>query len=214
MPTPPSSPDLFHIVHISRLASIISTGQLLSDRKVVAQNLTGVQIGFQSIKSRRAIAALKSYPSIHVGDCVPFYFCPRSVMLYVIHKKNHQLTYQAGQDEIIHLRLDMHNCISWADKNNLKWVFTDSNAGNTYFTEYNNLVDLNKINWPAVNARTWGAPATKEGKQAEFLIEDHVDFNNVIEIGVYNGLTCTKVHSALRGTPYSPIVNIKINWYY
>ncbi|MYI72542.1 MAG: DUF4433 domain-containing protein, partial [Synechococcus sp. SB0673_bin_10] len=29
---------------------------------------------------------MKCRPVLNVGDCVPFHFCPCSVMLYVIHK--------------------------------------------------------------------------------------------------------------------------------
>ncbi|MFN8587276.1 MAG: DarT ssDNA thymidine ADP-ribosyltransferase family protein [Candidatus Eisenbacteria bacterium] len=41
---------------------------------------------------------LASYPDLFVGDCVPFYFCPRSVMLYLIYRGNHgaDLSWRAG----------------------------------------------------------------------------------------------------------------------
>jgi CxxC-x17-CxxC domain-containing protein len=35
------------------------------------------------IKERRLKLPLSSHFNLFVGDCVPFYFCPRSVMLYV-----------------------------------------------------------------------------------------------------------------------------------
>ena len=156
--------NLFHIVHVSRLPSIISRGKLLSDKLVKSQGITGTQIGNQIIKDKRATKQLSSYPKLCVGDCVPFYFCPRSIMLYVISKKNNPyLTYIGGQDEIIHLRLDMDSCIDWADQNGLKWVFTDSNAGNGYFNDYNQLCKLNQINWTAVHARQWQPQLIKDG---------------------------------------------------
>lgn len=41
---------------------------------------------------------LGSHPDLHVGDCVPFYFYPRPVILYLFHKGNHpDLEYQGGQ---------------------------------------------------------------------------------------------------------------------
>ena len=40
-----------------------------------------------------------------MGDCVPFYSCPRSVVLFVIQRANHQeLTYQGGQGPIVRKR--------------------------------------------------------------------------------------------------------------
>jgi len=44
-----------------------------------------------------------------VGDCVPFYFCPRSVMLYLIYQGNHpDLQYHGGQDLVLHLEADLY----------------------------------------------------------------------------------------------------------
>lgn len=47
---------------------------------------------------RLASIAADGFLWCDVGDCVPFYFCPRSVMLYVIRKGVHQgLACQDGQ---------------------------------------------------------------------------------------------------------------------
>ena len=59
----------------------------------------GTAIGMNSIKQRRLNSTLNSYPNLRIGDCVPFYFCPRSIMLYLIHQANHpELRYRGGQD--------------------------------------------------------------------------------------------------------------------
>ena len=51
-----------------------------------------------SIKQRRLNSTLNSYPNLRVGDCVPFYFCPRSIMLYLIHQANHpEYAIEAGK---------------------------------------------------------------------------------------------------------------------
>ncbi len=50
------------------------------------------------VVSRRRRLPVPCHPGTWVGDYVPFYFCPRSVMLYVISRKNHpSLTYRGGQ---------------------------------------------------------------------------------------------------------------------
>ena len=59
---------------------------------------------------------INSHPSLCVGDCVPFYFCPRSVMLYVISMRNHaELSYQGGQEPIVHLEADLYDVVAWAN---------------------------------------------------------------------------------------------------
>jgi len=76
----------------------------------------GTTIGMTAIKTRRLSLPLESHPDLHVGDCVPFYFCPRSVMLYLIHQANHpDLSYRGGQGSIIHLEADLHETVARAD---------------------------------------------------------------------------------------------------
>ena len=51
---------------------------------------------------------------------MPFYFCPRSVMLYLIHKANHpELDYHGGQGAILHLESDLNTVIAWANNKNV-----------------------------------------------------------------------------------------------
>jgi hypothetical protein len=76
---------------------------------------TTFAIGMEHIKERRLTKRLYSYPDLTVGQCVPFYFCPRSVMLYTLHQQDHKdLSYREGQTWIIHLEADMNGAITWA----------------------------------------------------------------------------------------------------
>jgi hypothetical protein len=116
-------------------------------------------------------------PGLHVGECVPFYWCPRSVMLFLIHRDNDpDLTYHGGQQPILHLEADLLGTVEWALQHAKRWAFTLSNAGSNYFENRCDLRQLTEVNWDAVSARKWsgrGVPAAvKEGKQAEFPIED------------------------------------------
>ena len=86
----PANPKIFHICHVDRLRSIIVEGGLLCDAEIAERPPLGTTIGMTSIKQRRLCLPLYSRPGLHVGNCVPFYFCPRSIMLYVIHRANHE----------------------------------------------------------------------------------------------------------------------------
>ncbi len=130
----PAKPKIYHIVHVDRLAAIIADGGLWCDRDVVQCNRPGTPIGMADIKRRRLHNPLNSRPGLHVGDCAPFYFCPRSVMLYMIYMANHsRLTYRGGQNPIIHLEADLRRTVAWAEIHNQRWAFTLSNAGAHYF---------------------------------------------------------------------------------
>ena len=187
MTTPvPDQPKIYHIVHVDRLPSIIKDGRIWCDAKMVQRSGTGTSIGMSNIKQRRLLYTLTNYPDLHVGDCAQFYFCPRSVMLYVIYKQNNpDLDSRGGQGPIVHLEADLHQVVAWADARKRRWAFTSSNAGSNYFADYRDLSELDKLNWDAIQANTW-VGQKKEGKQAEFLIKQSFPWRMVSRIGVHS----------------------------
>lgn len=211
------SVKIYHIVHVDRLSSILADGCLLSDAIISRRANNGSMIGLSNIKQRRLHElTLNSYPDLHVGDCVPFYFCPRSVMLYLIYCRNSELAYQGGQEPIIHLQADFNQAIAWASSQNppIRWAFTSSNAGSNYFEDFNDLNLLNnKINWNAVNANYWQDPIIKEGKQAEFLLENQFPWHLIEHIGVHPS-HYIQVMNALQGQLHRPQVTVEPTWYY
>lgn len=165
------------------------------------------------IKERRATKALRSQPGLCVGDCVPFYFCPRSVMLYVIYKRNLAgLTYRRGQEPIVHLEADLHDAVRWADKKDRRWAFTTSNAGSSYFEDWCALPELRRIDWSAVAARNW--QGSKEEKQAEFLMEESFPWHLITRIGVYSEGMRQRAINVIAGSVHVPPVEEKSEWYY
>ena len=148
---PSCTPKLYHIVHVDRLPSIVADGCLWCDAEVVRRAPPGTTIGMNGIKQRRLTElTLNSHPQLHVGDCVPFYFCPRSVMLYLMYQGNHpDLDYRGGQDPIIHLEADLQAVVDWAKRHKRRWAFTLSNAGSNYFEDRADLSQLGEIDWDA-----------------------------------------------------------------
>ena len=207
----PANPKIYHIVHVDRLRSIIAENGLLCDAEMAQRSATGTVIGMNEIKTRRSWLRLTSHTDLRVGDCVPFYFCPRSVMLYVIHRANHPgLVYQGGQEPIIHLEADLRQSVAWAEGRGLRWAFTLSNAGSSYFQDRCDLADLGEIDWNAVQARSWRA--CKEEKQAEFLIERRSPWELINRIGVCTQRTWRRVAKLLDST--RPAVRVMPAWYY
>ena len=210
----PTNPKIYHIVHINRLSSIITGGYLWCDREAMRRGVTGTTIGMGTIKERRLNElTLRAYPDLHVGDCVPFYFCPRSVMLYVIHLANHpELAYRGGQGPIIHLEADLYDVVAWANAHKRQWAFTTSNAGAYYFEDYRDLDHLNKIDWNAVAATQWAD--VRESKQSEFLIEQSFPWELVSRIGVLSNQVRVQVMGSFPVVGHCPRVEIRPDWYY
>ena len=215
---PPDAPKIYHIVHVDRLPSIIADGALCCDAEIAqreeANPTNSPVIGMNSIKQRRLNElTLTSHPGLHVGQCVPFYFCPRSIMLYLIHLANHtELVYRGGQEPIVHLEADLYRSVAWADREKCRWAFTLSNAGAYYFQDRADLSCLNELDWAAIDALDW--QDCKEGKQAEFLMEQSFSWALVSRIGVKSQQTFRKSEAALQAADHKPNIEIIPEWYY
>jgi len=156
----PDQPKIYHILHVDRLASVLADDCLWSDKVAQQRASADTVIGMGGIKERRLKEnRISSRPGLMVGDCVPFYFCPRSIMLYLIYQGNHsELGYRGGQGPIIHLEADLQHTVAEADRVGRRWAFTLSNAGSRYYEDRADLARLGEINWAAVAATKWGGP--------------------------------------------------------
>ncbi len=210
----PARPRIYHITHVDNLARILADGGLYSDRAIAERGGPSVTIGMSNIKQRRLTLPVKCHEGDFVGDYVPFYFCPRSVMLYLIYRGNHpELTYRDGQGRIVHLEADLDEVVAWATAEHRRWAFALSNAG-AHYTEFRStLSDLKDINWAAVRAVDWQAPDIREGKQAEFLIHEWFPITLIRRVGVASSAIKERVLQAFKGAITPPIV-IKPDWYY
>ncbi|MFN9621993.1 MAG: DUF4433 domain-containing protein [Cyanobacteriota bacterium] len=213
---PPPNPKIYHIPHADRLPSVITDGFLYSDAIISRRDSGGTVIGMGEIKRRRLEdLTLASHPDLHVGECVPFYFCPRSIMLFMIYKRNHpNLLYTGGQDPVVHLEFDLKTVANWADGQKKRWAITKGNAGSRYFEDFGSLESLNELNWPAIQARQWNDPAVREHKQSEFLVEEQVAWHLVERIGVQNQGTRERVEVIVASSRHRPPVEIQSSWYY
>ena len=214
MTEPPRNPKIYHITHLDNLHSILKFGKIFSDVEKETRKLSPSSIGMNHIKTRRSkTLEVKCYANTTVGEYVPFYFCPRSVMLYLIYRKNHpELIYTGGQNKIIHIEADLNTVIDWAKHNKINWAFTDVNAGAKYAEFYNDKGDLSKINWQAVNANDW--KNDRDSKQAEFLLQREFPIALATRIGVISNDMKNKVLSLTKSSDYSIEVCDKKDWYY
>ncbi|AEG15151.1 hypothetical protein Desku_1571 [Desulfofundulus kuznetsovii DSM 6115] len=211
----PTQIHIYHITHINNLPSIIKDGGLWSDAKMIARGGPVASIGMSTIKQRRLSLPVKCYPQDCVGEYVPFYFCPRSIMLYLLHRGNHpELNYHGGQEPIIHLEADLYETVRWVESQGQRWAFTLSNAGAVY-TEFRNRLDqLGEIDWTAVAAKNFHDEQIKEGKQAEFLVYSFFPWHLVRRIGVKSLRIKKRVLQVLTGSEYQPFVEIRPDWYF
>ncbi len=200
------NPDIFHITHIDNLTSIIQNGGLWSDAQRIEQNFANQNIGYSHIKQRRLQHPVSVSNRGSIGHYVPFNFCPRSVMLFVV-SRGHE-NYNGGQDDILHLVAD----ISGVRQLNQFCFFTDIHADLNYAEQIEDFNRLNELNWNAIRQNYWSD--VKEEKQAEFLAFQNVPWTAIKEIGVRNQAMADRVNQLLATASHQPLVQVKAQWYY
>ncbi len=212
----PARPKIYHITLVRNLPRIIEAGVLWSDRKRIELGMACELVGMSHIKYRRLHEIdVDCHDHTHVGDYVPFYFCPRSVMLYLLHRGNHpDVSHTEGQQPIVHLEADLRAVVAWADQARRRWAFTDTNAGAYYVDFFDDLDDLQQLNWTAINADQWSDPRIKDSKQAEFLVYESFPWDLVERIGVLDARAQEQVEEAITKTDHKPHVQVTEAWYY
>ncbi len=215
MSPPPTQPLLYHITHIDNLPSIVSDGDLMSDATMISRGGPSVIIGMSEIKKRRLALPVPCHHGTRVGDYVPFFFCPRSVMLYLIYRGNHpDLAFRGGQGEIVHLEANLHSVVAWANSVNRPWAFSLSNAG-AYYTEFDCSVSgLDRLDWAAIANPDFQAPDVKEAKQAEFLVHTSFPWPLVTRIGSYSREVQAAARKAIESASHKPALALMRDWYY
>jgi ssDNA thymidine ADP-ribosyltransferase, DarT len=188
MASVPPSPKIYHITHIDNLPSIAASMGIVSDANRIASGLSCSLLGMSTIKQRRLDEIdVSCHSGTTVGQYVPFYFCPRSIMLYILHMGNHpDVTYKGGQQPIIHLQADFNTVVHWANSNTVRWAFSNGNAGARLTTFHNHPSKLGEIDWGAVASTDFRDAKVKEGKQAEFLLFDVFPWTLIEKIGTIN----------------------------
>lgn len=200
---------IYHITHVENLRRIAAEGGLHCDRS--AQKLKSVNIGHMHIKERRLNRAVPLGPKGTVGDYVPFYFAPRSPMLYVISRGGVE-GYADGQQLVVYLC----STAEAVKKAGLRWVFTEGHADMGFTDFFDDLKDLTKVDWNLMQARYWhdtnDDPDRKRRRQAEFLVHEFFPWKLVSYIGVYDRSVVATVGDLLKGD--NPGVRIEQGWYY
>jgi hypothetical protein len=212
----PHRPAIYHITHVDNLVAIAADRALLSDAAIVHRGGPATAIGMTGIKQRRLTELeVKCYPGDYVGEYVPFVFCPRSIMLYILHRANHpELTYRGGQGPIVHLEADLHEAVEWATQTAQRWAFSLSNAGARYTEFRNDVRNLDDLDWDAIASNDFTRAEVKEGKQAEFLMRERFPWDLVRRIGVRSPAMQRRVAEAFGESVQTPSIVVRPDWYF
>jgi len=120
-----------------------------------------LQIGDSALITYRKEIAAPDPPGGTLSDYIPFYFGPRSPMLYQIASGWEDIR-KYPQEEIIYY-ISSLNLIKSAG---LEYFFTDGYACSKTSTAYTNDADLEKLDWDVIYSPTWKSDeSTSEGRK-------------------------------------------------
>ena len=204
---------LYHITHVSNLPSILAAGGLWCDAERTRRALRVMGIAHQHIKARRAKRAVIVAAGGSLAEYVPFYFAPRSPMLYTIHRGNIE-SYVGGQAGVIHLCGIAEDVMA----SGRPWCFSDGHAEMAISRLYDDWDDSGNIDWPLMEAKIWADNAAdndrKRRRQAEFLLREFAPWSLVRFVGVYNEAALKEVRQILPAEASKPRVEVRRHWYY
>lgn len=206
MNAPPGQTLIYHITDVENLPGILAGGGLRSDA-AMAHHSPEV-IGYGHIKQRRMTEIrVDCCGGRFVGEFVPFYFCPRSPMLYTVNRGNTGRT-PGCQRTIVHLVSTMAVGIS----QNRPWAISDGNAGAFHATFSADVAALAGLDWAAIRATQWQGKTHQ--KSAEFLLADFFGWPGFHAVGCYNTEVAQQVQDMLAPYAHRPNVSVERNWYY
>lgn len=196
-------------MHFDNLAGILAADRLWCDAQSIARGLAHTNIGYGHIKERRLRRPVAVSAGGTLGDYVPFNFCSRSVMLYVVWQGHEG--YQGGQREIVHLV----SSIGAIRTTGRPWFFTDLHADLGYARQFDSLKHLGKLDWRVMPLQQWGGDQeVKEKRQAEFLVHDWCPWSAIESIGVIGPVMAARVGVVVAASAHRPRVDVRQDWYY
>ncbi|MDZ4831463.1 MAG: DUF4433 domain-containing protein [Phycisphaerae bacterium] len=202
--------NIFHITHFSNLASIIGGGELWCDALCTDARTTRGDAGPRSIahehiKRRRAQTVVPVSPRGTLADYVPFYFAPRSPMLFAISRGSVR-GYDEGQEPIVHLVSNVASAMALRRP----WCFTDGHLAVTILRFFTTIDELARLDWSVMNAEYWSdTPADPDKcrrRQAEFLVHQRFEWRSVTELGVQSAAMRRRIEDALRDSAHQALV--------
>lgn len=152
---------IYHMTHVNNLKNILIHGLLSHGNNAVKNKIDNPEVN-----NRRTFIEPIYRKNVH--SYVPFYFNPRNPMLYVNKENQNNLAILVFDNSLIY---------------ETGSVFTDGNASVNGTSFYNNLNDLNKLNWKCLRSKYWND--FQDGKRlimAEVLVPNKVNISKLKKI--------------------------------
>ncbi len=207
----PEKALIFRITHIANVPWLLEHGLHCRNSREFDPDFRN--IGNPDLIQRRDRRSVPIAPGGTLSDYVPFYFTPFSIMLYNIHTGYGGVP-RVPNDDIVILVSSLRQVAELG----LRFVFTNQHAYPVATQFFNRLEDLNRIDWPLLQARDFRHdpedPGKKERYQAEALIHRHLPVTALLGIGCHSPAAGARLQSELRQGNFDFKLVVQPNWYF
>ena len=205
---------LYHITNYKNFENILNQRRILCKNHIELMEENYINIAYEGIQDRRSRTLVSIAPFGNLHDYVPFYFAPRSPMLFAIHKRYVE-GYEEGQESIIYFVFGLSKILN----SSLDFVYTDGHPIMIFSEFYQNIEQLDSvIDWEIMESRNWNDTVEdndrKRRRQAEFLIHKSVPIKLMDQIVVYNSTIKNHILNIIGQTEFQIPVKINRRWYY
>jgi len=211
----PNPTPIYRFMHVDNLHVCLQRGGLHAPNHTPNDGLQYKTIHNADIQSERHTREIGCGPCGVVHDYVAFYFGYLSPMLLQL-KTGQVDGYTEGQEPLIYVVSTAQSVAS----SGAGFVFSDGHGIAAYTDWYDDLADLDNVDWDMVYQRYWADNIDdmdrQRRKQAEFLVHKCCDWELIEEIATVNDRMKRKVETIMSRFPrklHRP-VRVRPEWYY
>lgn len=214
MPVPNPTP-IYRLLHVENLPLCLKWEALLAPAHAPNDGMAYKTIHNVDIQNKRTNTRIPCGPDGVIHDYVPFYFGPRSPMLYQLHT-GRVAGYREGQEPLIYLVANAQA----VQQSGVGYVFSDGHGIAAFTNWFHDLTELDKVDWEAAYARVWkdtvDDPDRQRRKQSEFLIHRECPWALIEEVAVLTEALKQRIEGVLAGVAMKlrKPVRLRPEWYY
>lgn len=186
----------YRIVHLNNLKHVLAKGLCTKHHPNADPDFT--PIGNTQIIGTRDTTPVRIEGYGHIGEYVPFYFTPRSIMLLNIQSgyRHPQVPHRKPQ-EILIIRCRLERLAQLE-----QFFFTDGQANVAITKHFNNLGNISNLDWDSISSSNFKKDDDDFDRprryQAEFLVYKHVPVTHVESFCVYDQASKDYVEQQLQ----------------
>jgi hypothetical protein len=202
----------YRITHIENLPLILQRGIVCKRHPMASTEY--INIGNRDVIQVRDNEPVRLNGYGNIGDYVPFYFTPRSLMLFnIITGYWAPLVPKRNKSDILVIR-----CVITELAKLEKWFFTNGQGNDMVSSHFNDLKQLEEIDWDIIQksefSKSDGDYDRPRRYQAEFLVKDSVPVDSIESLVVFNQAAADKVAQTLRENNTNLAVHIHPSYFF